>query len=210
MYCYLQALTAAQALAFQSDSSLVEALLDREDAAQMDALEARLPPQMRAEFEAARIHLDSTAPAGGGSITSPLRDKLVSLGPFEPMLDLDKSWHALHYCITGHVWAEAAPGNIILGGQEFGEDIGYGPPRLHDAGMVKAFDAFLSALPADRVVERADGERMIAIGIYGIPQPFSAEDQRWLKEDVGRAFKNLKAYVDRAATAGDFLTVMIT
>jgi uncharacterized protein DUF1877 len=48
-------------------------------------------------------------------------------GPTEEGLSLEKSWHALHYLLTGT--AEQAPpplGNVIMGGEEIGEDRDYG------------------------------------------------------------------------------------
>ena len=51
--------------------------------------------------------------------------------PGEDGLNLEKSWHVLHYLLTGK--AEEAPGplgNAILGGTEIGGDLGYGPARF--------------------------------------------------------------------------------
>lgn len=56
----------------------------------------------------------------------------------EPDLDLDKSWHGIHYLLTGTAWGigEGA-GAAILGGDEIGEDGGYGPARLLDPETVR-------------------------------------------------------------------------
>jgi hypothetical protein len=55
----------------------------------------------------------------------------VDHGPTEDGLNLEKSWHVLHYLLTGK--AEKAPppvGNAVLGGQDIGGDRGYGPARF--------------------------------------------------------------------------------
>jgi Domain of unknown function (DUF1877) len=58
-------------------------------------------------------------------------------------LELGKSWHMLHYLFTGHVDASAAPGNALLAGARLGEDLGFGPPRLHDERETRDFARFL-------------------------------------------------------------------
>ncbi|HVH36263.1 MAG TPA: YfbM family protein [Tahibacter sp.] len=62
--------------------------------------------------------------------------------PFEGQIGLDKSWHAIHYVLTGTAGPDGSVlGDAILGGREIGPDLGYGRARL---------------LPADRVHEIAD------------------------------------------------------
>jgi hypothetical protein len=58
----------------------------------------------------------------------------------DPELDLGKSWHAIHYLLTGTGWeiGEGAAGAAILGGDEIGEDGGYGPARVLDPESVRA------------------------------------------------------------------------
>jgi len=38
------------------------------------------------------------------------------------------------YCtsFTGHIDGANAPGNLLMSGQELGDNVGYGPTRLHD------------------------------------------------------------------------------
>src|ERR1700683_3555994 len=47
------------------------------------------------------------------------------------MLDIDKSWHAIHFLLNGDSWSGEGPSNYaVLGGTEIGEDVvGYGPAR---------------------------------------------------------------------------------
>src|SRR5262245_36837129 len=73
----------------------------------------------------------------------------------EPELDLDKSWHGIHYLLTGTAWeiGEGA-GAAILGGDEVGEDGGYGPARLVRPEAVRAVAAALSALDVETLRSR--------------------------------------------------------
>jgi hypothetical protein len=44
----------------------------------------------------------------------------------ESDLDLDKSWHGIHYLLTGTAWEiDEGAGTAILGGEEIGEDTGH-------------------------------------------------------------------------------------
>lgn len=75
----------------------------------------------------------------------------------EPELDLDKSWHGIHYLLTGTDWqiGEGA-GAAVLGGDELGQDGGYGPPRLLGPDTVRAIAAALDALDVEALRARFD------------------------------------------------------
>jgi Domain of unknown function (DUF1877) len=85
----------------------------------------------------------------------------------EPDLDLDKSWHGIHYLLTGAAWevGEGA-GAAILGGDDMGDDNGYGPPRLLDPETVRAVAAALDALDTETLRARFDPAAMRAADIY--------------------------------------------
>ncbi len=47
------------------------------------------------------------------------------------MLDLDKSWHLLHFLLTGDPWGGEPPlKDAIIGGTEIGPDLGSGPAHV--------------------------------------------------------------------------------
>lgn len=70
--------------------------------------------------------------------------------PFEDQTDIDKSWHQLHYLLTGSLEPDgSAVGDAILGGSAVGPDLGYGPARL---------------IPSERVNEIANALRTVDIG----------------------------------------------
>src|ERR1043166_1734378 len=59
-----------------------------------------------------------------------LNTKLV-LESKRPQLDLEKSWHGLHYLLAQDpTKTQAGAGQAILGGKEVGKDVGYGPARI--------------------------------------------------------------------------------
>lgn len=100
------------------------------------------------------------------------------------LLDLHKSWHVLHYLFTDDADTGRPPGDALLGGRELGEDMGYGPPRLHEPAATAAFARFVGPLTAGELKRRIDIRRMSSLGIYccsGDDDDGSAED---LNDDV--------------------------
>ena len=82
--------------------------------------------------------------------------------------DLDKSWHGLHYLLTGTAWEGEAPLNFLVsGGREVGKlDVGYGPVRVLTAGETRAVRDALSKLDDDGLRARFDGADMMKKQIY--------------------------------------------
>jgi len=108
-------------------------------------------------------------------------------------LNLEKSWHVLHYLLTGKA-KEAPPplGNAILGGQEIGGDLGYGPARFLTAQQVREVAIALGAISKDELRERFDLKAMIAANIY----PVRDKSELRLAQDY---FEELSRYYAEAA-----------
>ena len=72
-----------------------------------------------------------------------------------PVLDIHKSWHGLHWLLCQQAWDGPEPlKHAVLGGEEIGEDLGYGPARLVDAAAVRAVAAALAAISRDTLRQR--------------------------------------------------------
>lgn len=125
----------------------------------------------------------------------------------EPELDLGKSWHGIHYLLTGTVWqvGEGA-GAAILGGVEIGEDGGYGRPRLLDPDAVQAVATGLDTLDVATLRARCDPDAMTAAEIY--PQAWTnvADDFAFLMSHVA----DLRRFYHSAATNGQAVLLAIT
>lgn len=64
--------------------------------------------------------------------------------------DLDKSWHVLHYCLTGDLGGGTHPlGFIAYGGRNLPTDLGYGPPRVFSAEEASKVHSALSQVSHD-------------------------------------------------------------
>ncbi|MEO3931024.1 YfbM family protein [Micromonosporaceae bacterium B7E4] len=88
----------------------------------------------------------------------------------EPELDLGKSWHAVHYLLTGSAWGlgDGAAGAAILGGAAIGEDGGYGPARVLGPDAVRAVATELDGLDVETLRTRYDADAMATAEIYPI------------------------------------------
>lgn len=95
-----------------------------------------------------------------------LGDLVEQEGKPPAVADLDKAWHGLHWVLTGAAWsAEGALGQAIMGGEEFGEDRGYGRPRLLDPAGVASLAA-LHSIGADELRARFDPEALSEAEVY--------------------------------------------
>jgi len=123
-------------------------------------------------------------------------------------LDVDKSWHGLHFLLTGSAWDGTFPHNFIAsGGEEVGDDLGYGPARGLTSSEVQQVDSALQALPPAELVQRFDADRMTELEIY----PFGwTHDPDGEREYLLEYYTDLRAFVRRTAERGSALLVYLT
>jgi hypothetical protein len=122
-------------------------------------------------------------------------------------LEVDKAWHGLHFLLTGTAWEGDFPLNFIAaGGEEVGDDLGYGPARGLPSGDVQAIDAALQALTPNELGGRFDADRMTELQIY----PFGwSDDPDGEREYLLDFYGDLRAFVHRTAERGDALLVYL-
>jgi hypothetical protein len=116
------------------------------------------------------------------------------LGSLQEPLDLHKSWHMLHYLFTGSLDETRSSGAALLSGEGLGEDLGYGPVRLHGEKATAEFARFLQGLNADDLMARMDIGAMANAGVYAV-----SDDDEDLREDVAHFFPQLRDYVVQVA-----------
>jgi hypothetical protein len=127
----------------------------------------------------------------------------------ETECDLEGVWQGLHFLFTGTAWEGSEPASyLVCGGEAVGDDDFDDPPRLLRPEQVRDFSGFLAGLSDDELRRRYDPERMTELKI----EPASL----WLEHhgpdegplpQVVEAFNNLRAFTDKAASAGDSLIV---
>ena len=119
--------------------------------------------------------------------------------PKHDFLDLHKSWHGLHFLLCQSSWEGPEPyRSAILGGEEVGDDLGYGPPRLVLPETVEQVASALSALSAAQLMTRFDPAAMDREEIY--PGGFE-EDFSW-KRDLLRDYERLRDFYAETAAQG--------
>jgi hypothetical protein len=112
-------------------------------------------------------------------------------------LCLEKCWHGIHFTLT----RDALGGNeplcyLVQGGQEVGEDLGYGPARALRPAQTAAFATALAAIDRNEFARRFDPAAMEQNDIY--PQIWD-EDRDELIEEFAEQFNALQTFVTRAA-----------
>jgi hypothetical protein len=113
------------------------------------------------------------------------------------VVDLDKAWHGIHWLLTGEAWGEAAgpAADVIMGGEEFGDNEGYGPPRMLAPAGVAGVAALLGTIGIDDLRGRFDPTAMNAAEVY--PQIW--DDTEVFDTYLAPHFLRLKEFYARAA-----------
>ena len=125
-------------------------------------------------------------------------------------LDLDKTWHALHFLLTGEPWGGAPPLNFLVSGTEVGDiDVGYGPARSFTAEETREIAAALAPITEATLRARFDPAAMMAAEIYP-----AIWDRDPAQDDtlgyVLERFGPLKQFVTSAAEHGEGLLVYLS
>lgn len=114
--------------------------------------------------------------------------------------DLDKSWHAIHFMLTGSPNGGNPPLNFLLAeGGEIGKvEVGYGPARGLNSREVDDISKSLSPITTEKFMENYDSEKMSLENIY--PEIWDRKKE----EDSNRAyirenFEQLKRYIQEAS-----------
>jgi uncharacterized protein DUF1877 len=124
------------------------------------------------------------------------------------ILSLEKSWHGLHFLMTGEVWAGDPPLNFLtLGGEEVGDiDVGYGPARIFRAPAVVAIHEALNNFPDSNVDARLIQSAFEAAQIY--PEIWK-EPRDDLVNEYTRFLQALKSHIKKAADSQQALLLVV-
>lgn len=93
--------------------------------------------------------------------------KVASALDVGPVVAIDKAWHGVHFVLTGSAEPDGSVlGNAVLGGEEIGDDAGYGPARLVSPSEVVAIRDALASFDDASLAARFDADVMTDLGIY--------------------------------------------
>ncbi len=112
-------------------------------------------------------------------------------------LDIDKTWHLIHFLLTGSAWEGESPlCNAVLGGAEIGEDdFVYGPPRYLTANEVSEVHEALTDISGDELWSRFDANAIQANELYADTEP--SDEYR---DYVLTAYAHLRSFFAAAAS----------
>ncbi len=114
-------------------------------------------------------------------------------------ISIEKAWHGVHYLLCGQAVAGSdLASQVIMGGTEVGDDLGYGPARYFKPDQVAAIALELSRLNLEAEMEaRFDPDQMMQLGIYPV-QFDDPDDREWLMDE----FRRLRQFYVDASAAG--------
>ena len=123
-------------------------------------------------------------------------------------LDLDKSWHLIHFLLNGETWGGKPPlGNVILGGTELAEtDAGYGPFRYLLASEVRDSSLALAQVSPDDLWSAFDSQRVKEAEIYPEPWVGDETEQTYIRQN----YEALREYFAQAANQGSAMLLYIS
>lgn len=141
------------------------------------------------------------------SISDFLYSETEQAPPAGRRLDIDKTWHAIHFLLTGSSWEGSYPlVCVVMGGESIGtQDVGYGPARFLTPAEVKDVANSLDEISVSDLLERYDPDALNAEEIY--PQGWSdAEEER---KYIGQYYSQLTEFFRKAAHADDAMLVYL-
>ena len=94
--------------------------------------------------------------------------ELVLTGQEGTSIDIDKSWHGIHYLLTGTADAADMPWTFLVsGGRDVGDiEVGYGPARTFTAQEAELILRAIDGLTDDQLRGRFDAAEMMRLEIY--------------------------------------------
>ena len=116
-------------------------------------------------------------------------------------LDVDKTWQAIHFLLTGDPWGGESPvaDAVLGGGIEIGDDVGYGPARYLTAAEVAATANALRLITKNELALRFDPATLSENEIY----PEIWDEGNEAMDYVLVYFDQLRTYYLDAAAKGN-------
>jgi len=120
----------------------------------------------------------------------------------QPVLELDKIWDVLHYLLNGTKPPVPPLGDAIQGGEEIGDDMGYGPARFLAPEKVRAVAAALGKLSWDTLASRYNPEEARNHEVY-------IAGSKGVLEEARGAFGRLVRFYSDAASRDNAVLLYI-
>jgi hypothetical protein len=123
-----------------------------------------------------------------------------------PRMEVEKSWHGLHYVLNGDPWkGSGALSHVVMGGTEVGEDAGYGRPHY-----VNPFQVVQASTALDRITDAEFEQRVRKTDFSG--KDIYCYDDKLHSEDIAELvhyFKEVRKFFHDAAERSNGVLVGI-
>ncbi len=120
--------------------------------------------------------------------------------------DIDKAWQGIHFLLAGDPWQGEGPlGQVVLGGTELGEDLGYGPARYLTADQVKEVAQAIQPIDRDELSSRFEPQAMAEADIYSFHLEDAEDDLNYYLT----YYDELKRYYTAAAANGQAMLLFL-
>ncbi|RYE81610.1 MAG: DUF1877 family protein [Myxococcales bacterium] len=94
-------------------------------------------------------------------------EETIDLADIE-RLEIDRTWHVLHFLLTGSGDEAGHPLSFLAaGGRAVSDDLGNGPLRAFTPEEVRRLAAGLAPVTSERLLERFDPQQLESESIYG-------------------------------------------
>ena len=125
----------------------------------------------------------------------PERPRLVLTEPENNVVDLDKAWHGIHYCLTQDIGEGSHPlGFILYGGRVAGDiDVGYGPARLITRAETAEINTLLKKVLSEDLKANYEPEKMDDV----YPSVIWSRTDQDNFEYIDHYFSDLKKFVEK-------------
>jgi hypothetical protein len=128
----------------------------------------------------------------------------------DAVIDIDKSWHALHFVFTGNIWStgkepiEEPIQKIVFNRNELSEttDFGYGPATYLTLKEVTEINKQAANITKENLRQKFDKEQMKINEVYLADIDESEND---FFEYVWENFDNLRAFLVKAEQSEQFV-----
>lgn len=126
----------------------------------------------------------------------------------EAHLDVDKSWHIIHFLLNGRAWEGDWPlVGVVLGGAEVSdEDVGYGPARYLAPGEVEEVSRALGDISAKELWSRFDADAVREAEIYPDAWQGDSGDEEYVTDN----YESLRSFFAVAADRGQAILIYLT
>jgi hypothetical protein len=121
-------------------------------------------------------------------------------------IDVDQNWQVVHFLLTGSAWGGGKPlFNVVLGGQEIGADLGYGPARYLTPKEVQEVADAVGPLRKDDLRFRFTPKDLMKADIYTWHEDDGQERIDGDLED----YNEIRAYFLEAAKKGNGMLLFV-